>query len=1566
MSESAGTKLSKISDATAITRRTFAAGAAAALGSMILEPIANAAFGNTYALPGPTKAYGVEVRTVTVEHGKFCVMVYNPTSLDITIKDGKQVEYAQPVRNAAVIVHNYDKNVDKKVFTDDKGCAVFDLKDIADKKSSKMLGDYWEFAGSVQIFQNGYREVYYPCVQFADAMAVAIPEIEDTSRIGTEEQFDVYFRTISMDGWNVQYQTQEFIGCEENTSEHELYVEFFSKNGGAFTIQPVIYKSNDQSRVGMALADAQTIECSLSSPLLGQDNYSNSWKYGKATFKGDFFNANSGKFINTGEQVRLIVSDPTKQGDATKLYSQSTGISCCGTPCQGGRQDGNTIISLATNYKTTEEKGYASQDTSGGLVRPQGNSFTLNGKWPGKMGNITLDMWTPNLPVIFKYDPIGRFVLGVDLQFLEYNNLPAAPGGKAQWHKTSRESLNQQWDRKLNEIKRGWNTLKDYKPKAASYKPNSSYSFIDFSLRFQALLDMKYKQDQNCWDGNVRAVVGGAFSISYTAPFTFLFFPMYAKIAFDADLSLAVSGFLHSSYSETYTDGSTTRPSANIINVLKNAQFSNEASISPTFHAKLTGTLAVGADKLASAGIRASGGISVTWMFFIPKRDGKKDPRFIFGYEYGIEVFAEILIFTTSRKLWGDANATYYDSDKENNTSKSALKSGNFSITPAVNEASSADSTIDLDEFGIVTSETLEALAEVTISTSNSQATVASVAAMKVANEENTPLEINDFTVCGAEAAKEEICATELSASSTSSSSNNEVMLLADNETQAESSYSWPTGHESSPDDRGSGSDIIMGLAKNGGVKPRRMDLVAKDAYLAPSSKLVEIYNSKYLFRTATVSIDGVVRNRLVYQRIEDGSISKPFPVEFQDKTPGADSRADFYDYAFDIKLVNKQKDYADVVLMVLSGKRPSDDKTSIYSAAEATVLNVVRLVYNSEASADKGCFEVKSCRTWSSPTYENSKKYFAFTNPHLQTRRLTTDEDGFNRLSTDGYEHALGYFIINAAASKEDLLSPENDNVQVGLGILHLSVGNDSDELQVTSLSSMGQNIVSTAIDTLMAHPSEANSLYCSMGYKTKAGCGAKALKLAFETADGRSKLSAASAIDIINTDPKVKSLNPWNTKNALLAAVSTHESVSELDQNGYLALCSTPDKDQIQAIENGSGKPGTFDKENSCISPTDVPLGNVHVDATHEYCYFPSNHDGKGFYNYDEEGNATAATEDPQFAINAIAMADGVFTSPFVLADCGENYVDTFCVVEDTSETNSTSSHFVTCSITNFDTAAANLYSFNVPFLASISVDDLTLTDAVVHAGDSITFSVTLTNTGNTVMTKAVLHFFINNKELTELPELELCFDDAENGDDYLEYDFDYETDYMSDATKKNILVNEYGDAALAPGQTRTFLFEVPTQESWEGECTLVANIPSEETTIYDPCTNEIIAAKDSKHIASFESTDANTESETFTIAGEEEVEPYYDEDLPDDIDDYDDDDGGSSNGSGNGNGGSGDGGDGSGADSKSSSARTADPFTAAGPLAAALAAAGAGLAAYSARRTRLENGEINEDEE
>ena len=183
-----------------ISRRAFAAGAAAALGSVILEPLVSTATGNTYLLPGATPAYGAEPRTITVEAGQFCVLVYNPMWTDYE----NDAVYYRGVRGAEIEVSTADTKLQGTTNAD--GCAFFYAKDFAEATSPTLLGTYCEFFGDIAV--NGgsatgdiLREAHYPCVEISDAMCIAIPVCKIGARLNSWESFDLYCRTLSMDGW---------------------------------------------------------------------------------------------------------------------------------------------------------------------------------------------------------------------------------------------------------------------------------------------------------------------------------------------------------------------------------------------------------------------------------------------------------------------------------------------------------------------------------------------------------------------------------------------------------------------------------------------------------------------------------------------------------------------------------------------------------------------------------------------------------------------------------------------------------------------------------------------------------------------------------------------------------------------------------------------------------------------------------------------------------------------------------------------------------------------------------------------------------------------------------------------------------------------------------------------------------------------------------------------------------------------------------------------------------------------------------------------------------------------
>jgi hypothetical protein len=352
------------------------------------------------------------------------------------------------------------------------------------------------------------------------------------------------------------------------------------------------------------------------------------------------------------------------------------------------------------------------------------------------------------------------------------------------------------------------------------------------------------------------------------------------------------------------------------------------------------------------------------------------------------------------------------------------------------------------------------------------------------------------------------------------------------------------------------------------------------------------------------------------------------------------------------------------------------------------------------------------------------------------------------------------------------------------------------------------------------------------------------------------------------------------------------------------------------------------------------------------HKYCYFADNYTGGTFFNYTEDG-CEPCTAEPSYVIKAITLADGVFTDPFVFADCGDYPVDTFCVVEDTSETLGSLSQFVTCSIDDTESASSNLYHFTVPFLACVGVESAYPTGEVVYEGETARFSVTLKNYGNTVLTGAVLNIYENGTAEGEpLSTITLDFAQAEIDGNYDLVKTSYYEDVMSTETKQSVLVANSGNAALIPGQTKTFVISVPIPEGWSGEKELIIHAASRDTTIIDPGTSDTTGATDSKYVETYEFNDISFAVAKFDVAASSAVEPDYGT--------FNGEDGGEDDDGGDGQGGS-SAGDKSGG---SGIPGTGDALSGVTPLVAGIAAAGAAFAAYSARRVHLESSSSEEE--
>ena len=1597
-----------------------------------MEPVLGKEY--TFWLPWTSKeAYADETTTITVPPDKLWV---GAKYFDKNESNGKTT--VRSVKGVKVHIKSFYNGKEVDVTTDETGGAFVDLVPLACKSHSDAVGDFYEFDARVSftaydcITQGSdikqYREVVFSRIHICQGQIVNLPMTPDYGA-------NFYFRSISFDDWDILYTDQEFVTSPGNTAKHVLKAEMYFPEPRFFYVQAFIGKSPDSSRIGYRFCENQGIE--------GKKG-----EFKTISWESEFLNPTSFEWgqLQAGERIYVNFLDVDRDRSwATKLLGLTTYRSPCddaGEPFNDEFSPISTDVAYGGNMQPGGDSGTPTPSSTSphGLRKISNPEFHLPiDNMPKGLKNLSFSCWAPSLPVVFRYDPIGYILFGLDLEIFNYSNAEDVYTGDTSWRSQPRRTFKDQCDRKQQQIK---NRINDYKQMKANSLANGkaikhkSYHDISLSASFQLLAQMTYDESKTKWEGDLSLMLGGGVSGSFTEQFVCGFFPFYVKFELSANLSFGAIWGIESNVAQ---EGST-NIQRSLSAIFSGMQFKpNDSSTALALQLGAALTLAAGVDGLASAGVRGSGGISFAWQWRA-EHAGKNDPRLLIGAHVEVALFGEILGFRKSWTAWSGAWPALYDSDNSasSNSSNSArmlssdmssdvieaecsiMQPGTdyymssesgismLSLTDANGEAGNSLDGVDFDSFAIVTASELKNAAEIkaTASTNamgtreadsstnaatsaegdtnanaasnaegdtgvnanaSAKADVATttdaassdgevISSTSTQNESQansstqTLLKVNDFTsdtnfLDSASITSAVMCAPDGSTDdSTQSNESGLVMLAATTLGDNAYNYEWIGEHGSSYDDRGTGDDVIWELG-DWGVKPRHMNLLAKDVFSAAHCKLIDINGARYLFRIAPViyNSDDKVRMRVVYQRITDTEASSPYPVEFE--VSGIDAaREELYDYDFDVRITSENDNHVGVLLMIISGKRLDGDTTSIYDACDATYASAVKLKHRGvQTEPDQGDFATQGSMSWGSVGDEETSKYYAFRTPKLMVRDNYSSE-AFDRLESDGFTHELGFFMVKRAAEKKDLLNP--DEGDSGICVVHFVFSEDSyNALEIVNMGAHTGTMTLTP-DSLQNAPSDENSVFATMGFSTKNGCGVRSLKLTFEkSADGRNLLKSVAAAAVTNVDPAIKSFCPWDDKDTLIAAVATNDDITVDGAFGYLARATLP---SVAEIEKNVGNDEGFASLNlECVSPKHVPLGGLKMKANHKYCYYSSNHSGVKGYDYDEEGNATSHVDDPSYLVKAFAEVNGVFTDAFVFAQC-DYPIDSLFAIEDTTGSPTWKTSFVTRHVTSAESSQANLYAFDVPFLRCVSIDAVMPVPVEVMPGETDTLSVTITNKGNTVLTQVKLQF-IDAETGNTIGEATLDFDKAKNTlNDGLYTDI-YDADRMSSEGKANVLVVDDGDAVLIPGQTRSFSVELDIPTSWIGGKTkqLLVTSDSDYMSYIDPNTGKEVFAGDG--VALYDTSNVSSLTIDVAVASEFEAE-FTESDLDGGIVEGD-----SPNSDGSSDGTS-DGSDGSGSNGKTPHTGDAS-LGILTPAVAALTAAGAGFAAYSTRRTRLE---------
>ena len=705
---------------------------------------------------------------------------------------------------------------------------------------------------------------------------------------------------------------------------------------------------------------------------------------------------------------------------------------------------------------------------------------------------------------------------------------------------------------------------------------------------------------------------------------------------------------------------------------------------------------------------------------------------------------------------------------------------------------------------------------------------------------------------------------------------------------------------------------------ERGGIKPSSDNVLFTGVLSEAHMKFAEIAGVECLFRIASVRYGEDGRSRLVVHTKANGAWSAPMPVDFPLGFGEGDAeRGGTFDYDFDVVEYTDGRENQDAYVLLVSGERPEGDATRFDTASTAGILSVVRLRISNDG------VRVISHTSWRSISRGRLQEdgYHCLQCPRITVGKTLVD----GRLS--------GAYLHRRGATAEKALGTE---AEVALECFTLWSDLSGDSLTFRQVLRFPQAPSSIELGA----PENINGkMVVPVAYETADGCGC-----ASYTVIGQS----IAGWGVMSPDASVPRVVPWPQHTGFLATVD--EQLQHVTwTRGATAFATTP----MGAAGCG---PASFSMSNNgrCV---------LYVENT----------DGKVGQTYDEEGEPVAVMG-KHFRIFASTLIDDLFTEPFVLCELEHPIDQITTFLTSGGMLSALATHIVSA-----EQSKAELHGIEVPLVACATpLGAIANLGAVVPGATSESFTVTVRNDGNTLLTAGTVDLYREgsnqpfssasigfgaNARMASIHDPELAEDTSAN--DIAQVKYTLET--LGERFATHPLVADNGNAVLAPGCTAQFRMSFAIPESWSDEVgkrvTLYAK--ARDLVALDPVTLEEIRPGANSALGGvlheLHIPDAACKRAEVLVGVSSNADTTGLHDAPMTADG----DGGSSGG-GSGTGGSSGGsgsGSGKGHDNNKGSGKagalagTGDsniPLTAA---AAALAAAGAGLVAYSARRTALE---------
>lgn len=664
------------------SRRAFLAGA----GSLTAAFVAPLVPGQRVpdAASSPFAALGAD--TAYADDAKFEFEAVSATDVQCIALDVTSIDKGTttPVKDASITVNGLDDQKDRtQTFTtNEKGSTVFNLcyfmknydsKTGVLKKGKEPSDGIYAVDVAASLRAKGYRQVDIKRVNLVGGKGLGLPLYRLTG-----ENDDAYFRSLSFDGYDIQYTTATFMHSSGNDEQHEIAAELYLKEIGEANVSFYRWRSDSNVFPGIVSDDDANERNGITRLASCDASISDSEiaKRKQQDAKDERAMANKEEYDKAAYENRWVrkvsISERFLQTSFNRALHEGDRVIVCLT-VQGKRTA--YLTGAQFEHATIDQVDSGTWDSLPGLSSSDLH-ITIPERVPA-IGGLKLGVsWMPKTPIIFEVNPLGYMMIGLSFAYAgETDEDEKGPFVKDNWkvvkledakaqYKEQKDKMDKLW-KNYKTIREEWNKREERKKNGLETKRTSAKLFSGFeaSIAVQAKAYLSYASFDGTLKGGLHAIVAltaeGEFGWNVTVfgiPFYLAFFPS-AQLALQAGIALVGTW---PSGDEDVADKA--KRFFQEINLSW-----NDTQVAATLDIGIGVEAGVGVYGAVSLGARGSASLTIYTAFFdgsgYDAADGGHEfPHARVGAGLDLSICAQFFLFKASKQIAAISWPTLYDS----------------------------------------------------------------------------------------------------------------------------------------------------------------------------------------------------------------------------------------------------------------------------------------------------------------------------------------------------------------------------------------------------------------------------------------------------------------------------------------------------------------------------------------------------------------------------------------------------------------------------------------------------------------------------------------------------------------------------------------------------------------------------------------------------------------------------------------------------------------------------------------------------------------------------------------